>query len=111
MLKNYLVILKHVDKLRFIIVFFICVSSPIFSQQKPVLSSSVDTTSIKIGEQINYEIKIKIDTNSILQFEENQSFKPFEIIEEFEIDTFKKAGEVNFIKKFSITCFEPGSFP
>tara|TARA_B110000444_G_scaffold69568_2_gene65367 strand:- start:2516 stop:4132 length:1617 start_codon:yes stop_codon:yes gene_type:complete len=108
MLKNYLVILKHVDKLSLITVFFICLSIPIFSQQKPVFSSLVDTTSIKIGEKINYEIKIKIDTNSILQLEENQLLNSFEIIEEFEIDTFKKAGEVNFIKRFSITCFEPG---
>ena len=81
-----------------------------FSQQAPILSSSVDTTSIKIGEQINYEIKIKIDTNSVFQFEENQSLIPFDIIEEFKVDTFKKAGEINLTKKFSITSFEPGSF-
>ena len=97
------------DKSRIIIIFFTCLSIPIFSQQEPVLSSLVDTTSIKIGEKINYEIKIKTDTNSILQFEENQLLNSFEIIEEFKIDTFKKNGEINFIKKFSITCFEPGS--
>ena len=97
-------------KLRLITAFFICLSIPIFSQQDPVLNSSVDTTSIKIGEKINYEIKIKINTNSIFQFEENQPLNSFEIIEEFKIDTFKKEGEINFIKKFSITCFEPGSF-
>ena len=97
------------DKSRIIIIFFTCLSIPIFSQQEPVLSSLVDTTSIKIGEKINYEIKIKTDANSILQFEENQLLNSFEIIEEFKIDTFKKNGEINFIKKFSITCFEPGS--
>ena len=99
------------DRFKFFIVFFICVSGVIFSQQKPVLNSSVDTTSIKIGEQINYEIKIISDTISSIEFEYNQSFKPFEIIEEFEVDTLKKTGEINFIKKFLITSFEPGSFP
>ena len=98
------------DKLRLIIVFFICASVPIFSQQEPVISSSVDTTSIKIGEQINYEIKIKIDSTSVFQFQENQPINPFEIIEEFKIDTFIEAGDINFTKKFSITFFEPGSF-
>ena len=109
MLKNYLVILKNVNKLRLITVFFICLSIPIFSQQEPVLNSLVDTTSIKIGEKINYEIKIKVDTNSIFKLEENQPLNSFEIIEEFDLDTLKKAGEINFIKRFSITCFEPGS--
>ena len=99
------------DRLKFFIVFFICVSGVIFSQQKPVLNSSVDTTSIKIGEQINYEIKIISDTISSIEFKYDQSFKPFEIIEEFEVDTLKKTGEINFIKKFLITSFEPGSFP
>ena len=98
------------DRLKLFIVFFICVSSVIFSQQNPILNSSVDTTSIKIGEQINYEIKIISDKISSIQFEDNQSLSPFEIIEEFEIDTLKNTGEINFIKKFSITSFEPGSF-
>ena len=98
------------DKLALIIAYFICGSTQMFSQQAPVLSSSVDTSSIKIGEQINYEIKIKIDPASFFQLEENQSLSPFDIIEEFKIDTFKKAGEINFTKKFSITSFEPGSF-
>ena len=35
--KNYLIILKLVDKLRSIVVFFLCVSFQIFSQQKPVI--------------------------------------------------------------------------
>ena len=91
------------DRLKLFIIFFICVSSVIFSQQNPILNSSVDTTSIKIGEQINYEIKIISDKISSIQFEDNQSLSPFEIIEEFEIDTLKNTGEINFIKKFSIT--------
>ena len=61
MLKNYLVILKNVDKIKICIVFYICGITSIFSQQPPVLLSSVDTTKIKIGEQINYEIKIYLN--------------------------------------------------
>ena len=108
MLKNYLVILKNVDKIKICIVFFICGITSIFSQQPPVLLSSVDTTKIKIGEQINYEIKINTDSIFNIRFEENKIFNPFELIEEFNIDTLKKEGQITLIKKFSITSFEPG---
>ena len=108
MLKNYLAISKHVDSIKTSIIFFICGITAIFSQQSPVLLSSVDTTTIKIGEQINYQIKINSDSISNIVFEKNQIFNPFEVIEEFEIDTFKKSGRTSFIKKFSITSFDDG---
>ena len=100
MLKNYLVILKNVDKIKICIVFFICGITSIFSQQPPVLLSSVDTTKIKIGEQINYEIKINTDSIFNIRFEENKIFNPFELIEEFKIDTLKKEGQITLVKKF-----------
>ena len=108
MLKNYLAISKHVDSIKTSIIFFICGITALFSQQPPVLLSSVDTTTIKIGEQINYQIKINSDSISNIVFEKNQIFNPFEVIEEFEIDTFKKSGRTSFIKKFSITSFDAG---
>ena len=58
-----------------------------FSQQPPVLLSSVDTTKIKIGELIKYEIKINTDSIFNIRFEENKIFMPFDFIEEFYIDT------------------------
>jgi hypothetical protein len=109
MLKNYLLILKNVDKLRLSIIFFICLSIPIFSQQFPILNTIVDTTSIKIGEKIDYKIEIIIDSSSVIQFDENQFFNSFEIIEEFKLDTLKKEANFNFTKKYSLTCFEPGT--
>jgi len=108
MLKNYSAISKHVDSIKTSIIFFICGITALFSQQPPVLLSSVDTTTIKIGEQINYQIKINSDSISSIVFEKNQIFNPFEVIEEFEIDTFKKSGRTSFIKKFSITSFDAG---
>ena len=52
MLKNYLVILKNVDKIKICIVFYICGITSIFSQQPPVLLSSVDTTKINNAEYL-----------------------------------------------------------
>lgn len=109
MSKNYLIILKLVDKFNSILVIFLCVSFQIFSQQKPVLILEVDTTTIKVGEQINYKIQINSDTIVDIQWGESPFTRPFEIIEEFETDTIK--GEtIKFEKNFSITSFEPGTF-
>ena len=97
------------DKLRSIVVVFLCVSFQIFSQQKPVIILEVDTTTIKVGEQINYKIEINTDTIVDIQWGEKKFLLPFEIIEEFETDTIKEE-TVKFVKNFSITSFEPGSF-
>ncbi len=71
--------------------------------------SEVDTTNIKVGEQINYKIQINLDTIVDIKWGENKFSSPFEIIEEFEIDTIN--GEtIKFVKNFSITSFEPGVF-
>ena len=75
------------DKFSSIVVIFLCISFEIFSQQKPVLTSEIDTTTIKVGEQINYKIQINLDTIVDIKWGENKFSAPFEIIEEFEIDT------------------------
>ena len=97
------------DKLRSIVVIFLCGSFQIFSQQNPVVISEVDTTTIKVGEQINYKIEINTDTIVDVQWEEKKFSLPFEIIKEFETDTIKDE-TVKFVKNFLITSFEPGSF-
>lgn len=97
------------DKFSSIVVIFLCVSFEIFSQQKPILTSEIDTTTIKVGEQINYKIEINSDTIVDIQWGEKKFSLPFEIIEEFETDTIKEE-TVKFVKNFSITSFEPGSF-
>lgn len=97
------------DKFNSIFVIFLCASFQIFSQQKPVLVLDVDTTTIKVGEQINYKIQINSDTIIDIQWGEKKFLLPFEIIEEFETDTIK-GKTIKFEKNFSITSFEPGSF-
>ena len=90
------------DKFRSIVGIFLCVSFQIFSQQKPVVILEVDTTIIKVGEQINYKIEINTDTIVDIQWGEKKFLLPFEIIEEFETDTIKEE-TVKFVKNFSIT--------
>ena len=61
----------------------------IWSQQQAELLVAVDTTSVRIGEQLNYTLQIKADSSAQVQFPEQPIFAPFELLEESPIDTFR----------------------
>ena len=85
---------------------FILCSLFSFSQ----VTSSIDSTSIKIGEQITYNIQVKTDTTSLVVFSEGQTFSPLEMIESYDIDTIKNKGNYNLIKKYALTQFDSGAY-
>ncbi|MFY0712261.1 hypothetical protein J1D01_01175 [Seonamhaeicola sp. NFXS20] len=85
--------------------FFLC-SFFSFSQ----VTSSIDSTSIKIGEQITYKIQVETDTTSLVVFPEGQTFSPLEMIESYVIDTLKKNDKYNLIKKYGLTQFDSGAY-
>jgi len=72
--------------------------------------SSIDSTSIKIGEQITYKIEIETDTINLVVFPEGQTFSPLEMIEPYKIDTTKHDAKFNLIKKYGLTQFDSGSY-
>ncbi|TFG72185.1 MAG: hypothetical protein E4H26_11380, partial [Flavobacteriales bacterium] len=46
------------------------------SQEVPSISSRVDTTQIKIGEQIHFTVTVETDTTAQVIFPEGQTFSP-----------------------------------
>lgn len=74
------------------------------------VSSSIDSTSIRIGEQITYKIEVETDTTSLVVFPEGQTFSPLEMIESFKIDTVKNNDRYNLIKKYGLTQFDSGAY-
>ncbi|MBT8272779.1 MAG: hypothetical protein KJO77_03165 [Bacteroidia bacterium] len=86
---------------------FLCLfSSFSFAQVK----SSIDSTSIKIGEQITYKIEVESDTTDMVIFPEGQSFLPLEVIEAYDIDSTLKNAKYQLIKKYGLTQFDSGSY-
>ena len=82
-----------------------------FSQDKELdLTSSVDSISIKVGQQFNYFIKAESEKIIDLVFPEKFNFSPFEIAEEFSIDTTFFKGKKALIKKFKLTNFDEGFY-
>lgn len=84
-------------------IFFIGVIG--FSQQNPV-TVNVDTTSIKIGEQIQFKISVKEINNVIFPKLQLDSLGKVEVVETLPIDTLKNSLE----KKYLLTSFDSGQY-
>lgn len=74
------------------------------------ISSSVDTTNIKIGEEIIYTIKVAADSTDTVVFSEEQTFAPLEVIEFYKTDTTYAQAKMNLIKKYGLTQFDSGHY-
>ncbi|MDG5490888.1 BatD family protein [Psychroserpens sp. SPM9] len=74
------------------------------------VTSSIDTTKIKIGEQITYKIQVEADTTDIVVFPEGQTFMPLEMIESYKVDTTKNKAKFKLIKTYGLTQFDSGSY-
>ena len=83
----------------------------IFSQiNDPIIITKIDTTTIKVGEQISYEIKIESNDIGDVFFPEKYQFSPFVIAEEFPLDTIDFQRKKSITKRFRLTNFDEGNF-
>lgn len=74
------------------------------------VTSSVDSTSIKIGEEIKYSIQVEADSTDVVTFPEGQTFLPLEVIESYKIDTTYEQATYRLIKKYGLTQFDSGTY-
>ena len=75
------------------------------AQENPV-STTVDTTSIRIGEQIQFKIQVQSVDEVIFPELELDSLKKIEVVESLPIDTLKNILE----KKYLLTSFDSGRY-
>ncbi|UGS23742.1 BatD family protein [Flavobacterium channae] len=78
-----------------------------FSQQ---ISSSIDSTQIKIGSQFNLTIKAKVNAKDKVVFPDGKFFGALEILESYPIDTVKNDNQYELIKKYGLTQFDSGRY-
>jgi hypothetical protein len=74
------------------------------------VTSEIDTTKIRIGEQINYKIKVEADSMALVVFPEGQTFMPLEAVEALKIDTTKREATFLLSKIYKLTQFDSGSY-
>lgn len=90
--------------------FFMGLTSPSVAQDAPKVSSSVDTTAIKIGEQVQFKILVEADTTARVIFPEGQTFSPLETVEAFKTDTTRRMDRMTLQKIYALTQFDSGTY-
>nr|WP_245871675.1 BatD family protein [Sediminicola luteus] len=78
--------------------------------QEATMAVSVDTTQIRIGEQIQYSFTVEADTTDLVHFPEGQTFSPLEMVEAFTTDTVKANGRMTLEKVYALTQFDSGAY-
>ena len=74
------------------------------------LTTVVDSLSVLIGAQLNYTLQIKADSTDQVLFPERTTFLPFEIIEDFPLDTLKAQTHYLYTKKYALIQFDSGRY-
>lgn len=74
------------------------------------VTSSIDTTQIRIGEELRYTIEVQADTTDLIVFPEGQTFLPLEVIESYKVDTTYEQATYRLIKKYGLTQFDSGRY-
>ncbi len=74
------------------------------------VQASIDSTSIKIGEELTYTMTLEADTTDLVVFPEGQQFLPMEVIESYKLDTILDNSRYRFIKRYGLTQFDSGRY-
>ena len=92
---------------RYILHIILLVSFMGFAQEQPKVKAEADTTKIRIGESINYQITIENADKGVV-FPELQldSLGRVEVVESLPVDTLKE----KLIKKYVLTSFDSGQY-
>ncbi len=88
-------------------ILFLLYSSIALSQS---ITSSIDSTEIKIGSQFNLTIKANVKPTDRVVFPEGQMFGALEVLKSNPIDTVKLEGKFELIKKYGLTQFDSGRY-
>ncbi len=102
-----------IEKAGFKIILALCVLS-VFTftsfAQESIIKASIDTNSIKIGDQLLYRITVETNSSNTVIFPEGDSFNPMEVVESLAADTSRLENRFRLIKEYSLTQFDSGSY-
>jgi hypothetical protein len=80
------------------------------AQQTPTVHAEVDTTFIKIGDQVQWKVTVEVDTTAQVFFPEGQTFSPLETVEAYATDTTRKKDRLTLQKIYALTQFDSGAY-
>lgn len=81
-----------------------------YAQNQPKVTADIDTTAIRVGEQIKYTILVDADSTAQVIFPEDQTFSPLEMVEALEVDTTKYKDRITLQRAYALTQFDSGAY-
>lgn len=99
---------RHIFKSSSKLFYVFCLISISANAQK--IEFSIDSLSIKIGQELTYKIEVDVDTTSLVVFPEGQTFQPLEMIESYPVEATKMIDRFKLIKKYGLTQFDSGKY-
>ncbi|MDR6299660.1 DUF4381 domain-containing protein [Mesonia maritima] len=90
-----------------VLLFLFFTHSSTFAQQ---VKASIDSTSMKIGEQISYKINVEADSTDTVLFPEGQTFMPLEMVSSTDVDTLSVKKRFQLVKEYALTQFDSGHY-
>jgi hypothetical protein len=74
------------------------------------IKTSVDSTSIKIGQELLLSLEVEVDSAVAVVFPDAKSFGSMEVLESYKIDTTYKDLSLRLIRKYGLTQFDSGTY-
>ena len=74
------------------------------------IKTSVDSTSIKIGEELIISFKVELDGIKKVVFPDIKSFGALEVIENYKTDNLIEKSNIALIKQYGLTQFDSGTY-
>ncbi len=88
-----------------------CVWAPFsHAQSTSSVKAHIDTSAIKIGEQIQYKVVVETDSVNTVYFPEDQTFSPMEMVEALTIDTTTNKDRRTLQRIYALTQFDSGIY-
>lgn len=82
----------------------------LLSQSEPKIVAEIDTTFIKIGDQIQYRITVETDTLDIIHLPKGQTFSPLETVEAITADSSVNKSRLTLQRVYALTQFDSGAY-
>lgn len=97
-------------KSNFLHIVIVCIMATFSSLAQNKIETSVDTTSIKLGDTFLYTIKAHTKAGTLVTFPATEQLGQFDVVESFPIDTINNDNTQELIKKYHLTQFDAGDF-
>jgi hypothetical protein len=99
---------KHITYFKNIIIVLALIISGFCANAQ--IKTSVDSASIKIGEELIISFRVETDSLKNVAFPETKSFGALEVIENYKTDTLIEESKVALIKQYGLTQFDSGTY-